>query len=69
LPGRIFADRLFDSPARVPASLFKGVKVECEFAFRLARELPEGTGAVTRDQIAGSLTFHPAFELAAPFAI
>ena len=64
LPGRIFADRLFDSPARIPTSLFKGVKVECEFAFRLARELPKGTGAVTRDQIVGSLTFHPAFELA-----
>jgi 2-keto-4-pentenoate hydratase len=64
LPGRIFADRLFDSPAQIPASLFKGVKVECEFAFRLTRELPASNGPVTRDQIAGSLTFHPAFELA-----
>ena len=64
LPGRIFADRLFDSPARIPASLFAGVKVECEFAFRLTRELPPGKGPVTRDQIASSLTFHPAFELA-----
>ena len=64
LPGRIFADRLFDSPAKIPASLFKGVKVECEFAFRLTRDLPAGNGPVTRDQIAGSLTFHPAFELA-----
>ena len=58
------SDRLFDSPAKIPASLFKGVKVECEFAFRLTRELPAGNGPVTRDQIAGSLTFHPAFELA-----
>jgi 2-keto-4-pentenoate hydratase len=65
LPGRIFADRLFDSPATIPASLFKGVKVECEFAFRLTRELPAGSGPVTRGEIAGSLTFHPAFELAA----
>jgi 2-keto-4-pentenoate hydratase len=64
LPGRIFADRLFDSPARVPASLFSSVKVECEFAFRLTRELPAGRGPVTRDQIAPALTFHPAFELA-----
>jgi 2-keto-4-pentenoate hydratase len=64
LPGRIFAERLFDSPAKIPASLFRGVKVECEFAFRLARGLPPGTGPVTRDQIAASLTFHPAFELA-----
>jgi 2-keto-4-pentenoate hydratase len=64
LPGRIFADRLFDSPARIPGSLFKTVKVECEFAFRLAGELPPGNWPVTRDQIADSLTFHPAFELA-----
>jgi len=64
LPGRIFADRLFDSPARIPASLFRGVKVECEFAFRLTRELPQGAGPVTRDEIAGSIVFHPAFELA-----
>jgi 2-keto-4-pentenoate hydratase len=64
LPGRIFADRLFDSPARIPARLFRGVKVECEFAFRLTRELPQGDGQVTRDQIAEAITFHPAFELA-----
>jgi 2-keto-4-pentenoate hydratase len=64
LPGRVFADRLFESGAKIPAGLFAGVKVECEFAFRLTRELPAGKGPVTRDQIAGSLTFHPAFELA-----
>src|SRR5262245_56667598 len=39
LPGRLFADRCFPSPARVPANWFHGVKVECEFAFRLTREL------------------------------
>jgi 2-keto-4-pentenoate hydratase len=65
LPGRIFADRLFESGARIPASLFRGAKVECEFAFRLTKELPAGNGPVTRDQIAGSLSFHPAFEIAA----
>ena len=64
LPGRIFADRLFESPARISANLFKGVKVECEFAFRLTRDLPKGTAPVSRDELAGGLTFHPAFELA-----
>ncbi len=64
LPGRIFADRLFESPARISASLFKGVKVECEFAFRLTRDLPKGSAPVSRDDIAAWLTFHPAFELA-----
>jgi 2-keto-4-pentenoate hydratase len=64
LPGRVFADRLFDSGATIPASLFRGVKVECEFAFRLTHDLPKGSAPVRRDEIAGSLTFHPAFELA-----
>ena len=64
LPGRIFADRCFDSPARVPARLFNGVKVECEFAFRLTGDLPKGTTPIGRAEIADALTFHPAFELA-----
>ena len=64
LPGRIFADRCFDSPALIPASLFSGVKVECEFAFRLTGDLPQGTTSVSRAEIADALTFHPAFELA-----
>ena len=64
LPGRIFADRCFDSPARIPAGLFPSVKVECEFAFRLMQALPAGTTPVTPDDIADLLTFHPAFELA-----
>ena len=64
LPGRIFADRCYDSPARVPANLFNGVKVECEFAFRLTRDLPKGTTPIGRAEIADALTFHPAFELA-----
>jgi 2-keto-4-pentenoate hydratase len=64
LPGRIFADRCFDSPARVPARLFNGVKVECEFAFRLTGDLPKSATPVSRAEIADALTFHPAFELA-----
>jgi 2-keto-4-pentenoate hydratase len=64
LPGRIFADRCFDSPARVPANLFSGVKVECEFAFRLTGDLPKGATPVSRAEISDALTFHPAFELA-----
>lgn len=64
LPGRVFADRCFDSPARIPAHLFGGVKVECEFSFRLTRTLPTGTTPLRPEDIAGLLTFHPAFELA-----
>jgi len=64
LPGRIFADRCFDSPAQIPAYLFNGVKVECEFAFRLTQTLPTGTKPLCPDGIAKIMTFHPAFELA-----
>jgi len=65
LPGRIFAARCFNSPARVPANLFKGAKVECEFAFRLTKALPAGRGAITPEALAPIVTFHPAIELAA----
>ncbi len=65
LPGRIFADRCHDSPARIPTGLFNSVKVECEFAFCLTQALPQGAAPVSRDEIVGALTFHPAFELAA----
>src|SRR5688572_17792903 len=65
LPGRIFADRRFDSPAEIPASLFQGAKTECEFAFQLTRDLPDGKDPIRPDSLADALTFHPAIELAA----
>jgi 2-keto-4-pentenoate hydratase len=64
LPGRIFADRLFDSLAKIPAQLFKAAKVECEFAFRLTRDW-KNARMIDRDALAAALTFHPAFEIAA----
>jgi 2-keto-4-pentenoate hydratase len=65
LPGRIFADRCFDSAAKIPADLFASVKIECEFAFRLMRKLPNRLTPLRPDEIAEALTFHPALELAA----
>lgn len=65
LPGRIFEDRCFESPASMPARLFKGAKVECEFAFRLKKPIPSGQDAICADALAPNLTFHPAVELAA----
>ena len=62
LPGRNFADRCFTSPARVPSALLRGVKAECEFAFRLTGKLPV---SLTRETLTPLLTFHPAIELAA----
>jgi len=65
LPGRIFADRCFDSPAPIPARLLQSPKVECEFAFRLTRDLPDGQEPIRPEALVDALTFHPAIELAA----
>jgi 2-keto-4-pentenoate hydratase len=65
LPGRIFADRCFDSPAKVKASLIPGIKAECEFAFRLKRPLPKQGKPFAPEEIAPALSFHPAIELSA----
>jgi 2-keto-4-pentenoate hydratase len=65
IPGRIFADRCFESPARVPADLFHNVKMECEFAFRTTQAIPTGSVGMRAEEVAERLTFHPAFELAA----
>jgi 2-keto-4-pentenoate hydratase len=65
LPGRIFADRLLDSPARFPSNLVRGAKVECEYAMRLTRDLPRTTAPLAPADLAGLLTFHPAIELSA----
>lgn len=64
MPGRIFADRLFESPARLPSKLLPGVKVECEFAFRTTRAVPKGGRPLTASDLADALVFHPAFEVA-----
>lgn len=64
IPGRLFASRVFDNPARVPAALFDGYKVECEFAFRFTRDLPLRERAYSPEEIADQLVFHAAVELA-----
>lgn len=65
LPGRIFGDRCFEQTARIEARLYKGAKVEGEFAFRLGKPLPPGSEPVSAKDLAPLVTFHPAIELAA----
>lgn len=65
LPGRIFSDRLFRSPAVVPARVLRGAKVECEFAMRLTQSVTARSGALKSEDIAGVSAFHPAIEIAA----
>ena len=63
LPGRIFAEHLHMSPAVIPAKKFHGIKIECEFAFRLKQALPDTGAPFTADGIADALVFHPAIEV------
>lgn len=42
--GMIFSRRILASPARLAFSDFISLKLECEIALRLARDLPAGTG-------------------------
>ncbi|HXF55109.1 MAG TPA: hypothetical protein VNK52_13390 [Hyphomicrobiaceae bacterium] len=65
LPGRIFADRLLDSPARFPAKLVRNAKIECEFAMRLICDLPRSSLPFRPADITEMLAFHPAIELSA----
>lgn len=60
---RLFASRLHESPARIEAS-FAGYKVECEFAFRFARDVPPKAGGYTREALEPDLMLHPGLELA-----
>ncbi len=64
ITGRLLASRIFASPAEVPASLFAGYKIECEFAFRFRQDVPARARAYTRSEIAPQLVFHPGLEIA-----
>jgi 2-keto-4-pentenoate hydratase len=64
ITGRLLASRMFTSPATVPAALFDGYKVECEFAFRFRAGVPARARAYTRAELVPLLVLHPGLELA-----
>jgi 2-keto-4-pentenoate hydratase len=64
IPGRLFASRVFDAPARVPGAIFDGYKLECEFAFSFTEDLPVRDRPYGPEEIADLLLFHLAVELA-----
>jgi 2-keto-4-pentenoate hydratase len=64
ITGRLLASRIFASPAQVPAAMFDGYKIECEFAFRFRRDVPARARAYTRPEVLPLLVFHPGLELA-----
>ena len=61
--GRMLAGRIYHSPANVPAAVFAGGKVECEFAFRLTDDLPPQESPYSAGDLASILVFHPAIEI------
>ena len=63
-PGRVFAPYLLDSPASVAAEALHKCAVECEFAFRLGRDLPPRDADYGMDEIRDAVTdAYPAIEL------
>jgi len=65
ITGRLLASRMYRSPGEVPATLFDGYKIECEFAFRFREAVPARSRAYTRSELEPLLVLHPGLELAA----
>ncbi|MSP66999.1 MAG: hydratase [Alphaproteobacteria bacterium] len=64
LAGRLLADRLHRSPARLPLRRLHMAVAEAEFAFRIAADLPAGERPYTTDEVmARVLALHPAIEI------
>jgi 2-keto-4-pentenoate hydratase len=63
ITGRLFAPRLFPSPARIPA-LYDGYKIESEFAFRFRQDVPPRARVYTRGELSPLLVFYPGLEIA-----
>lgn len=64
ITGRLLATRTFPNRGQVPASLFDGYKIECEFAFRFREGVPARQRAYTRAELEPLLALHPGLELA-----
>jgi 2-keto-4-pentenoate hydratase len=61
--GMIFAKRIFTSPARLAFADFISLKLECEIALRLGRDLEAGTGHSGASVAVAVSQAMPAFEL------
>jgi len=62
--GTIFSSRVWTSPARIAKADFINVRVECELAVRLSRDLPKTDEPYTRESVRGAVKeVMAAFEL------
>ena len=64
ITGRLFASRLYSSPARVPAAMYGGYKIECEFAFRFGDDVPARGNPYSRAELEPQIVLHPGLEIA-----
>jgi 2-keto-4-pentenoate hydratase len=64
ITGRLFAPRLYTSPAQLPAAMFTGYKIECEFAFRFKQNVPARERSHTRADLEPEVVLHPGLEVA-----
>ena len=62
--GMIFASRVHRSPARIAKADFVNVRIECELAVRLGRDLPKAAEPHTRESVRAAVSeIMAAFEL------
>jgi 2-keto-4-pentenoate hydratase len=62
--GTIFAARVYASPAVIAKADFINVRIECELAVRLGRDLPQAGAPYTRESVRGAVSeVMAAFEL------
>ncbi len=62
--GTIFASRVHASPATIAKADFINVRIECELAVKLGRDLPKAAAPYTRESVRAAVThIMPAFEL------
>jgi 2-keto-4-pentenoate hydratase len=62
--GMIFASRVHRSPAGIAKADFVNVRIECELAVRLGRDLPKGPQPYTRESVRAAVSeIMAAFEL------
>jgi 2-keto-4-pentenoate hydratase len=64
-PGQISRKGVFASPARLPSSVFINYRCsECEFAFRMAADLPARGEPYTEDEVSAAVeALYPALEI------
>ena len=63
IAGPVYASRVYESPAELPATDFPDANLECEFSFRLLEALPPGARPCTTGELSGAVVAHAAFDL------